>query len=175
MEARSMHIHDDHMYHGSALLQIAEHPQFTAINRLVTKDGSARSTFRVNDNVGIYLKYASKPTGRFKEYVFTFSGTHLAELDEISKKASKTFIPLVCVKDREICCLKLDQLRSFIEVRTQAKGAPEGSYTILVTLPKGKQFRVYVNVPGEKKKILGDELIVPRSSFPDVLFASKKP
>jgi hypothetical protein len=31
-----MKIADDHLYHGAALLQIAEHAQFTAINRLTT-------------------------------------------------------------------------------------------------------------------------------------------
>jgi len=29
-----MNIDDNHMYHGAALIQIAEHPQFTAINSL---------------------------------------------------------------------------------------------------------------------------------------------
>jgi len=27
-----VHIDDDHMFHGAALTQIAEHPAFTAIN-----------------------------------------------------------------------------------------------------------------------------------------------
>ena len=167
----AMKIDDDHLYHGSALLQIAEHPQFTAINRLVTKEGSARSTFRVNDNVGIYLKYASKPIGPFKEYVFTFTATHLAELEEISKKvSSRTFIPLVCVKDRQICCLKLSQLHSLIQARRLAKGFEEASYTILVNLPKGKQFRVYVNSPGKRKTMLGKPLTSARNAFPEVLF-----
>ena len=30
-----MKIRDDHMFHGAALIQIAEHPRFTAINSLV--------------------------------------------------------------------------------------------------------------------------------------------
>ena len=29
-----MKIDDDHMYHGAVLLQIAEHPRFTAINTI---------------------------------------------------------------------------------------------------------------------------------------------
>ena len=42
--------------------------------------------------------------------------------------------------------------------------------TLLVTLPKGKSFRVYVNAPGKRKVALG-EFLVPRKAFPDVIFA----
>ena len=58
-----MKIADDHMYHGAALLQIAEHPRFTAINSIEVSDQKSRSAYRINDNIGIFLKYASKPSG----------------------------------------------------------------------------------------------------------------
>ncbi len=50
-----MTIHDDHMYHGAALIQIAEHPQFTAINSLK-------------------LGGVTKPSGRLEK---NFSGKYL--------------------------------------------------------------------------------------------------
>ena len=80
-----MRIYDDHMYHGSALIQIAEHPQFTAINSLKNHGGTVRTACRVNDEIAVYLKYASKPTrSHHPEYPFTFKDTQLQELEEIA-------------------------------------------------------------------------------------------
>jgi hypothetical protein len=45
----------------------------------------------------------------------------------------------------------------------------EDSYTVLVTVPPGKSCRVYMNAPGERKKMLG-ETIVPRNRFPNAIF-----
>ena len=57
-----MKIDDDHMYHGAVLLQIAEHPRFTAINTIELSGQKSRSAYRINDRIGIFLKYASKPS-----------------------------------------------------------------------------------------------------------------
>jgi hypothetical protein len=166
-----MKINDDHLFHGAALLQIAEHPQFTAIHKFVTKTGSARSTFLVNTGIGIYLKYRSTATkGKYREYTFNFSKTHLAEVEELASKVPKTFIPLICIEERQICCISVEQLRELIQQRRNVKGTDEATYTILATLPKWKQFRAYVNYPGTKGTRAGDEIKIPRNSFPDVLF-----
>ncbi len=74
----------------------------------------------------IYLKYASDPVGRLREYQFTFTKTHLDEVEEIAVKAPKTFIPLVCVKDREICCLSAAQLRMLVKQRSDGQGRGRG-------------------------------------------------
>src|SRR6266446_1345266 len=74
-----MTIDDDHMYHGAGLIQIAEHPQFTAINSLKHDGAVVANAFKVNDEIAIYLKYATKPTKAFKEYQFTFTNNHLAQ------------------------------------------------------------------------------------------------
>ena len=58
-----MKISDGHLYHGSALLQIAEDPRFTAINSIEVAGKKSRSAYRINDSTGIFLKYASKPLG----------------------------------------------------------------------------------------------------------------
>ena len=164
-----MKIHDDHMYHGAALTQVAEHPQFTAINAFSHAGHSSRSGFLVNHDVGIYLKYASKKTKRFGEFVFTFSTDHIAEIDALSKKAEKVFIVFVCVQAKEICCIRRNELHALITQRENARGEAEDIHTVLVTVPTGKSCRVYMNAPGERKKTLG-EIIVPRNRFPDAIF-----
>ena len=165
-----MKIDDDHMYHGAALIQIAEDPQFTAINSFKLAAGVSRSAYRINDDIGVYLKYASKPTPAFREYGFTFQKQHLAELEEIAKATTNVFVALVCVKARQICCVRYSDLTKMVEARKNAKGAAEDQYLILITLPAGKSFRVYVNKPGVKKTMLGKALVVSRNDFPSVVF-----
>jgi len=165
-----MKINDDHLYHGAALIQIAEHDQFTAINAFTYRGGKSRSAFRINDEIGVYLKYSSKPTPRFKEYPFAFRSENLEELKALRKKTSSVFIALVCVKDRHICCLPYNDLLELIARRQRGKGSPEDQYTILATLPARKEFRVYVNAPGVKKTMLGKVIMIARKNFPDKLF-----
>lgn len=165
-----MKIDDDHLYHGSALIQIAEHPRFTAINALKLGKSVVRVAYKVNDDIAVYLKYASKANGRYNEYVFTFNEEHLADLKAIAKTKPKTFAALVCVKDREICCLAYSQLVELLARREKALAEKEDNLTVLVTAPENKSLRVYVNAPGKKGTILGKPLIVSRSSFPSKLF-----
>lgn len=165
-----MQIHDDHMYHGAALIQVAEHPQFTAINSLKVNGVVVPVAYKINDETALYLKYATKPTAAYQEYVFTFTSEHLKDLKTIQAKNGKTFIALVCIKDREICCLSYEDLNALIERRRKDKGEAEDQYAVLVTAPKGKELRVYVNAPGKKKTILGKEMKVPRKAFPSMVF-----
>ncbi len=165
-----MKINDDHLYHGAALTQVAEHPQFTAINAFKNKAGISRSAFKVNDDIGLYLKYASTPKGTYNEYVFTFTVAHFGELRALQKKSSSVYLALVCVKDRHICALSLEQLEAMVAHRRSKKGGSEEQYTILVVLETGKSFRVYVNAPGTKKTMLGKPLVVKRKDFPNRLF-----
>jgi len=145
-------IHDDHMYHGSALIQVAEHKRFTAINSLKVGSNIHRNAYKINAETALYLKYASKKTNAHDEYAFTFSKQHLSDLKKIHKANPKTFISMVCVGDREICCLSYEKLDSLIMARKAKKGAAERQYTVLVTVPTGKSMRVYVNAPGVKNK-----------------------
>jgi hypothetical protein len=165
-----MRIHDDHMYHGSALIQIAEHPQFTAINSLTNHDTVVPTAYRINNDIAVYLKYASKPISIAKEYTFAFKESQLQELAEIAQAHPYTFLVLVCVEDREICCLGYMQLLELIERREKAKGSREHQYVVLVTVPKGKSLRVYINAPNVRSKYLGKELVIKRKAFPNALF-----
>lgn len=166
-----MKIDDDHLYHGAALNQIAEDPHFTAINVLAAGGTKLSNSYRINDDIGIHLKYATNPAGTAKEYKFTFTESHLGDLDKIRGQVEKAFVALVCVKDRHICCLSLEQLDELVARRREAIGGAEDQYVLLVTLPEGGRFRVYVSVPGHRGQILGKPIVVPRNCFPASLFA----
>lgn len=164
-----MKIHDDHKYHGAALTQIAEHPQFTAINAFGRGGARSRSGFIVNTDIGVYLKYATTKTKTFGEFVFTFNRQHLAEIDALAAKAEKTFVVFVCVPAGEICCIRRVELQDLLARRRSERGYEEDIYTVLVTVPTGKSCRVYMNAPGERKKTIG-QIVVARNRFPNEIF-----
>lgn len=165
-----MKIHDDHLYHGSALIQIAENPNFTAINALKLGKKIVRVAYRINDNISVYFKYASKPSGTHKEYVFTFTKDHLGDLAKIAVATPETFIALICVKDREICTLPYADLQTLLKRREENHGAREDNLTVLVTVEARKSLRAYVNASGKKNTMLGDALVVNRNAFPSDIF-----
>ena len=110
-----MKINDDHMFHGAALTQIAEHHQFTAINGIRIGKKLSRCAFRVNDSIGVYLKYASEPTQPYDDYIFTFGLDAKKELNTLNGASEKVFIALVCVKDRQICCISYKEFDNWIK------------------------------------------------------------
>jgi hypothetical protein len=165
-----MKVHDDHMYHGAALIQIAEDVNFTAINSLRVHGQIVRAAYKVNDHIAVYIKHAVKPTPKFKEFTFTFTSENIRTIRAIAGANDKTFIAMVCVNAREICLISADQLHEMLASRQTAYGGLEDQYTVLVTAPAKKGLRVYMNQPGRRKIILGKELIVSRSSFPSDLF-----
>lgn len=167
-----MKIDKDHQYHGAALVQIAEDPHFTAINALKNNGTNVRNAFRINDNIDVYLKYATRPVSRYKEYRFTFGQEHLDQLKKIAGATGKLFLALVCIRGREICCLPYENFHELIERRRKAKGSDEDQYVILITLPLGKSFRAYVNIPEKKGKILGKSFVISRKDFPGRLFGA---
>jgi hypothetical protein len=165
-------IDKNHLFHGAALLQIAEDPHFKAINPIVVIGGVSRSAYEVygtQARSAVYLKYATAPTVAYEEYVFNFDEDHLAELKELAALAPKLFLALICVEAHEICCLPYEKLISLIYERKERKGTSERTYTLLVTAYAGRSFRVYMNAPGKKGERLG-ELVVPRNAFPGDLF-----
>ena len=165
-----MDIKNDHMFHGAALTQIAEHPQFTAINGVRIGKQLSRCAFRINDNIGVYLKYATKPKPPYQDYIFTFMSRHKGELRKLNHRCEQVFIALVCVEDRHVCCISYGEFTAWLERRRLAQGKDEDASTILISLPAGKAFRVNMNRPGRRKVYLGDPQLVPRNRFPNVLF-----
>ena len=165
-----MKINDDHMFHGAVLTQIAEHPQFTAINGIRNGEKLSRCAFRVNDSIGVFLKYASEPTQPYKEYIFNFGRDAKKELNTLNDISEKVFISLVCVNDRQICCISYEEFDNWIKKRQQKLGKKESTSTILVRLQKGKSFRVNMNEPGRRGKYLEGTQVVARNRFPNALF-----
>lgn len=164
-----MKIHDDHLYHGAALTQIAEHKQFTSINALSVKGRRFSNVYVINNHL-IHLKYASNPRGTLKEYQFTFNSDHLAMLEDADEHGNEFVIALVCVKDREICALPYKELQRLIELRQAAVGNVEDQYVVLLSLPKDSAFRVSIAAPGRRGVALGKELKIARNKFPNCLF-----
>ncbi|MBL0938506.1 MAG: hypothetical protein IBJ03_06415 [Gemmatimonadaceae bacterium] len=165
-----MHIDDNHLYHGAALIQIAEHKKFTSINSFRVSRRTSRSAYIVNSDIGVYLKYATKPSKAHSEYSFTFRTAHLKELSAIARGGRRAFVALVCVEAREICCVSRAQLITMIGQRRAATGRREENNTVLVHALPGERFRVYMNAPGVRNAVLGDPLLVARNSFPKLLF-----
>lgn len=166
-----MKIDKDQFYHGAALIQIAEHEKFTAINALHVGGIKYENAYRINDSSAVFLKYASKPRPPHSEYVFTFKEEHLGQLNLISKACEHVYIPLICVHDKEICCITYGQLQDLIELRRSEKGSLEPQYTVLVTAAAGKKLRIYVNAPGMKGRLLGEPILVGRNEFPNIIFS----
>lgn len=163
-----MKIREKHLNRGAALYQIANHEKFTAINALKMKGKVSRNAFRINDSTNVYLKYATRPARAFTEYQFTFNCQHREELQAIDKLGEALYLALICVKDREICCIDYNQFAELFQARTDAAGVVETDFVILVTLQEGENFRVYVNPPNTKGKML-KPLKIPRNRFPEIV------
>ena len=164
-----MKIKDEHLYHGAALNQIAEHRKFTAINALKVKVKTSRSAFRINDATAVYLKYATSPMKPFSEYQFTFTRSHRTELKAIFESGEDLYLALVCVKAKQICCMTYKEFVVLHKSRRKAAGHSEDQFVILVTLNVGEAFRAYVNSPGTKGKYIKPKMKIARNNFPKIL------
>jgi hypothetical protein len=164
-----MKIRTEHKNIGAALMQIAEHEQFTAINSMSLEGKLINNAFKINNNIGLMCKYASEPNDA-GAYPFTFSREHVDSVSRIAKHNNNTYVGLICVEDAEICCLSISQFETLVANRKKSKGTAEDTYQILVTVKPGKSFRVYVNEAKRKGKTAGGMITVPRSAFPDEIF-----
>ncbi|MDX7921126.1 hypothetical protein SJS82_04170 [Aeromonas media] len=164
-----MKIRLEHQNIGAAVMQIAEHPNFTAINSLKVEGSPINNGFLINGDIAVLCKYASEPNG-LGEYTFSFKDDHIDDIAKVQKGKHSLFFALVCVEDGEICCLTEKEFDTLIENRKQSAAVDEDQYQILVTAKKGASLRAYVNAAGRKGKTAGKMLTIPRNSFPDSLF-----
>ena len=172
-----MRIDKDHLYYGAAVIQIAEHPSFTAINDFQRNNATVRCAYWVNQNIGIYLKYRTTANrtadwdGRdANEYIFVFNAENLDHIRNMKRRGRSTFVGLICVQDKQICCLSSDELDALIARRRKRKGEAESQYTVVVALPIRSKFRTYVTPPDRRNRVLGDPILVSQKDFPDRLF-----
>src|SRR5579863_6484337 len=117
------------MYHGAALIKIAEHQSFTAINRFIKTP--LRGAFKINASTGVYLKPATKPIKG--EYIFTFTVANCVELSKLKPQCDRLFICFVCVAAKQICCINMDEFETHIKRRDEASHKVETQYQIIVT------------------------------------------
>lgn len=164
-----MKIRLEHQNVGAAVMQIAEHDQFTAINTLKLNGKSISNSFLINSNIAVLCKYATEPNGS-GEYVFTFTEEQMQTLSTLLPKHDSLFFGLVCVEAGEICCLTKAQFEELIGYRNDSAGRTESQYAILVTIQAGASFRVYVNAAGTKRMYAGNKLTIARKAFPNAIF-----
>lgn len=177
-----MKIADDHMYYGAAITQIAEHKSFKAINKFESHSVSSQCAYWVNPklskNIGLYLKYRSAPnletvvdSKDANVYIFVFNDDTRAVIDEMAKEANdRVYIGCVCVEDRQICCISLNEYREFYKRRSDALGRDDDQFRIQVAHVAGGKFRTYVTTPGKKKQPLGGVVRIAQNAFPNRIF-----
>ena len=163
-----MKIRVEHEYIGAALIQIAEHDQFTAINAIKIGGKRINNAFKINNNKGLLCKYASEPNP-LGEYLFTFHADHLDAIRKLTKHNDQAFIALICVQAAEICCLSTDDFNLLAKQRRQSVDHDEDSLQVLVTAEPGKSLRAYVNAAGKKGTIAGKKITVARNAFPNAI------
>lgn len=169
-------IFDKDMHHGAALTQIAEHEEFTSINRVVLDHTRAHSAFDVNGEVGIFLKYSTTPTPN-GEYQFSFKEDNLEDFDALKEDQGDAYAVLIINDDvrgnKVICCISHSQLFSLKRARdaknTELGKAEVAGVNIHVRIRRNKPFSVNVKQPGTGgKRIWHYE--VPMNAFPDKIF-----
>lgn len=165
----NMKVRLEHQNIGAAVMQIAEHDQFTAINSLKANGVAVSNSFLINSHVAVLCKYASEPNGN-GEYSFTFTEDQIKILSLLLLKHDSFFFGLVCVEGTEICCLSKTQFLELLGYRKESAGKDEAQYVILVSMKAGASFRVYVNAAGKKGKYAGKQLTIPRNAFPNAIF-----
>ncbi|HBA65619.1 MAG TPA: hypothetical protein DCZ48_05460 [Methylococcaceae bacterium] len=111
-----MKIRLEHQNIGAAVMQIAEHEQFTAINSLKLNSSPVSNAFLINSHIAFLCKYASEPNGN-GEYVFTFTEDQMNTLSLLLPKHDCLFLGLVCVEGGEICCLSKAQFQELLNYR----------------------------------------------------------
>lgn len=144
-------IDEYHRYHGAALSQVAEHPDFSSVNKVVGMD--SRSVYQINHNIGMYVKHSTLENN---EWRFTFAPTHQEEVRQLFVRfPDRTFVVLVC--GDEICCLTYGEYAACIDENF------DESEWLEIWRPEGGRFRVRGACGELPRKI-------PLNRFPGFLF-----
>lgn len=145
------------------------HPQFTSISAVRAAGDQSQSAFRINETIGVYLKYATDPKPLNADYVFRFTNPNKDELRSLDGLCEDVYIAMVCVQDRHICCISYGELAAWFKKHEEALGHDEDTSTLLVHLPPGQNFQCNMNMPS-RRTYLDQPQLVPRNRFPNVLF-----
>lgn len=165
-----MKINQEHKYHGAVLNQIAEHGSFSAVNAIKVNGRNHRSAFKINNEIVVYLKYASAPHGDSDCYRFNFNREHLDSLCEIALRNGSVFLALVCVEGEEICGFSYDLFEEMIEQRKKEVDAVADQQILMVQLEAGRSFRVYMS-GGRGRTIPTEPYVIRRNACPNRFFS----
>ncbi|MDD3807317.1 MAG: hypothetical protein PHE86_04680, partial [Candidatus Marinimicrobia bacterium] len=96
-------------FHGVVFSRIAHsHSGFVKIKAHPTK---SNSSYVINDNIGIYVKYSSK---RLSPWRFSFKREHQDEILEMKNNFGEVFTIFVC-NDDGIVCLDFNELKQILD------------------------------------------------------------
>ena len=145
-----MKIQDKDYYHGAALTQIIEHPQFTALNKVNKKYGH----YLINHDIRLLVKLC---TAMDSPWSYTFWPDDLTTIQQDISAGAKTFICLICGLDT-ICILNAEQIQMLIDLDAA------GSQWIRVEVHTKKGSLWVQGQRGEYHRA------IPHNAFPDALF-----
>lgn len=140
-----MKIQEQDLYHGPALMQIAEHPSFTGLNKADAKYGH----YIVNADRRLFVKYSSADAS---PWPFTFQPNEMKAIQGDIAAGARTFVCLIC-GESTICCLNQSELVEVIKIDSR------GAQWVRVEVPKGGS----QHVSGSRGKL---RYTIPHNAFP---------
>lgn len=142
--------HKDFM-HGAALVAIAEHPRFSALNRASDKYGH----FKVNDNRHVFIKYRD---GDGPDYAFNFNPDDVQLMQSSVSRTSCVYAILVCGTE-VITALSMLDLGRLIDMKSRRQ------QWVKVRADPRKRLRIRGPL-GELGRL------IPRNAFPSQVLES---
>jgi len=156
---------------GAALMQIAEDGRFSSINPLFVKGKKIPNGFLVNGDTALFLRYRSK--GEQRNYRFQYTHENLQDIVKTPMEDfTRVILGMVCVEDREVCCVDLAELTEMMHFRD---GPPivddDTPYTLTVKAEENRSFRVSGKEQGAN--FIAHDVVIPRNRFPDCVFSKR--
>lgn len=145
-----MKIQEQDIYHGTALMQIVEHPSFKALNRASKEYGH----YLINTDRQVFAKYTTKKRSPWQ---FTFQPKDVTAISGAVESGDRLFVCLVC-GHVTICALTQNEIRQVIDLKSPTQ------QTVRVEVPKGGSCHVH----GTSGALVRT---VPHNSFPDKVFS----
>ncbi len=102
---------DFEFFHGASLVRIIHDNIFDSIKKYTNNN----SSYIINNNIGIYIKYSQK---RMSPWTFSFSDIHVDEIKNMEKEFNKVYVVLVCNEDG-ISCLNFEEFSTVVSIENK--------------------------------------------------------
>jgi len=116
----------------------------------------SNSSYVVNDNIGVYIKYSSK---RMTPWRFTFRPEHQEEIDLMKASFKSVFLLLVC-NDDGVVCLSYSELKQILD----------NQHNPIEWISATRHRREMYSVRGSNGEL---DFKVGQNAFPEKLFADQ--